>query len=823
MATKFVNVSRGGADGVQLLLATLQGLRQEEIAAGSQMVQLKAIEAELQGANLRHVREMTALAQQRQQFLVESGQRDQQIDHATAVLSHEKDKLGQDALNRQAQILQTTSSLYNELNKVVDSEFARGVEIQGAMVQNNDKLSEANNLTAQYIYGERIDQATGKPDGSGVIVLKDNRLNQLYESLSKAADGKFMSMDTFGRTWMGYYETALQDNLGQDPDSAYRTATEYATTGLVAASVLQMGDKAHSELQRAADSWIKYGDKNAGKFLGESIGFDKGGIIFDRKLDNKNMVGNGIGLVANGQRWNPAIREYAEDYRTITNMNKSLDKLFLGSQDRMLQMQDRSDLMGLQLDSVMANTLGDAYITDHPNLTPVSGEDRGQEDGATGLPISPPGTAGGPVTPPVAPPPADPFAFDPNAVSGIQEAPTAPTGKFPTIGEGQLGDSMALINEVGADPDFDKDGNVIFTVRPYYDMSSGVSEKIEGRQIPMTDEMFTISGTKERRTVGLGKEDLGMAIPRSSIDTKARDRIMNRAGMRRDLRMRMEQVSTPLYQELDKTNPWFQPQDSATPAPPGGMNANVQTQATGIEQNQPIGPEERQTELAGSPLPTGETFYQSMQDTLTQQMQGFNFKNPSVIAELGAIQSTLETGHGKSARNNAYFGVKGTGPDSFTTETKEEVDGRLVSTQGSFRGYGTPGESAKGYLEFLSNNPRYEGVLNATNIDEALTAIGQSGYATDSAYEKKLRDIYEGREGKRTAKKNAASRKNENILKGYLNARIDRNVGIGLAAEALYNEWKKGIFPQGIEPGDDGVTKEEAKRILLHYRLVDRR
>lgn len=98
-------------------------------------------------------------------------------------------------------------------------------------------------------------------------------------------------------------------------------------------------------------------------------------------------------------------------------------------------------------------------------------------------------------------------------------------------------------------------------------------------------------------------------------------------------------------------------------------------------------------------------------------------------------QAAQETGWGRSAPGNNYFGIKSHGkPGGNTMATNEVVNGQTVRINDSFRGYGDMGESADGYAEFLRTNPRYKPMLSAGDLDGQLSALGQSGYATDPNY-----------------------------------------------------------------------------------------
>lgn len=98
-------------------------------------------------------------------------------------------------------------------------------------------------------------------------------------------------------------------------------------------------------------------------------------------------------------------------------------------------------------------------------------------------------------------------------------------------------------------------------------------------------------------------------------------------------------------------------------------------------------------------------------------------------------QAAQETGWGKSAPGNNYFGIKSHGKGGGNTfATNEVVNGQTVRINDSFRGYGDMGDSADGYASFLQENPRYNGMLSAQDLEGQLAELGRSGYATDPNY-----------------------------------------------------------------------------------------
>lgn len=105
-------------------------------------------------------------------------------------------------------------------------------------------------------------------------------------------------------------------------------------------------------------------------------------------------------------------------------------------------------------------------------------------------------------------------------------------------------------------------------------------------------------------------------------------------------------------------------------------------------------------------------------------------------------QAALETGYGRSAPGMNYFGIKSHGrAGGQTLQTSEFENGRMVSQPASFRGYESPEQSFQDYADFLLTNPRYSGVLSAVGIENQISEMAKSGYATDPQYGAKLASI----------------------------------------------------------------------------------
>lgn len=134
-------------------------------------------------------------------------------------------------------------------------------------------------------------------------------------------------------------------------------------------------------------------------------------------------------------------------------------------------------------------------------------------------------------------------------------------------------------------------------------------------------------------------------------------------------------------------------------------------------------------------------FLSAMYAVLLEEAKKAGLSNPEAIAELGAKQSAVETGYGRSlGPGNNYFGIKGQGA-VVTTQEYNSATGKMETVRDSFRKYGSMQESAADYIKFLTTNKRYAGVLSAGSAEEAILAQGKTGYATDPRYASKLMGI----------------------------------------------------------------------------------
>ncbi|MFI0473481.1 flagellar assembly peptidoglycan hydrolase FlgJ [Halomonas sp. HMF6819] len=119
-----------------------------------------------------------------------------------------------------------------------------------------------------------------------------------------------------------------------------------------------------------------------------------------------------------------------------------------------------------------------------------------------------------------------------------------------------------------------------------------------------------------------------------------------------------------------------------------------------------------------------------------------------VPAELILAQAALETGWGRheiathEGRNSHnLFGIKaGSHWQGDTTDitTHEYLNGQRTQMVDTFRVYDSFEHAFTDYANLIGQNPRYAGVVEAQNAEQAARALQSGGYATDPRYAEKL-------------------------------------------------------------------------------------
>lgn len=120
-------------------------------------------------------------------------------------------------------------------------------------------------------------------------------------------------------------------------------------------------------------------------------------------------------------------------------------------------------------------------------------------------------------------------------------------------------------------------------------------------------------------------------------------------------------------------------------------------------------------------------------------------KRTGIDPRIIVAQAAQETGWGKSAPGNNFFGIKSHGKDGGNSlMTTEYVNGQPVKMRDSFRAYENPQDSVRGYGDFMLQNPRYKPLREAKGLDDQLSALQASGYATDPNYSRSVGAIARG-------------------------------------------------------------------------------
>lgn len=104
-----------------------------------------------------------------------------------------------------------------------------------------------------------------------------------------------------------------------------------------------------------------------------------------------------------------------------------------------------------------------------------------------------------------------------------------------------------------------------------------------------------------------------------------------------------------------------------------------------------------------------------------------------VLPSVAIAQAILESGWNINAKT--LYGIKGKG---ITSVTKEEINGRLITTTANFKVYPNIAESVKGYYDLITTLARYSKAVNNPDYKQTIIAIHNGGYATDSLYSTKI-------------------------------------------------------------------------------------
>ena len=147
-------------------------------------------------------------------------------------------------------------------------------------------------------------------------------------------------------------------------------------------------------------------------------------------------------------------------------------------------------------------------------------------------------------------------------------------------------------------------------------------------------------------------------------------------------------------------------------------------------------------------------------------------------------QTAEETGWGQHMVGNNLFNIKGTDIPNVTTTENIPGEGN-VKTLASFAGYENPQKAFDAYGKLMSVDPRYAGVIGASDTNAQINALGQSGYATDPAYGRKVQSVADAIAKMNIAPPEAKEDYSINTPKGVIssNSSSEPSSGIGAASE----------------------------------------
>lgn len=98
-------------------------------------------------------------------------------------------------------------------------------------------------------------------------------------------------------------------------------------------------------------------------------------------------------------------------------------------------------------------------------------------------------------------------------------------------------------------------------------------------------------------------------------------------------------------------------------------------------------------------------------------------------------QAQIESGSGKHAPGNNYFGIKGKGTaGSSNLQTQEYGNGGYHSQKSDFRAYNSPEESIRDYVRLVKSYPGVQEAVATGNPANVIAAIKAAGYATSPTY-----------------------------------------------------------------------------------------
>jgi len=703
---KFINP--GKRDGLQLLMSMVAQRRQEERADKELALRYKMLESDMAKIQSEHLYRMAGIEQQRQQFAIESAMKQKELDYNIEFLDYKKEALSVEKTEAGIKLVGTLASVDQAHQELIDSELARQERGHASVTRlvQNASLTRGEALSG-LVYGQEMS------NGSIDTRFSNTQVASLFESLASGIKGNVDSSEreAFAASILSGIESGL-DNYGHlETTSRNREALQYGVEKAVVGFLTAHQNDLSDDLKNAVNNW-HIDREGQFEFISAAIGSGK----LDRKFDNKKFQKTPsnpalITRVANSVGMNNGVSGHISSYVDSKRMKESVDDLIARSEDHLARADVRHGIATGYITKKLNEIFpGSEYLEGHPIIGPrLNGEKGGskeEEDESTG---------GG--------------LRDLSNEIAKNESPTERRKREERkrkelkrenerkadakrlddltfkpedfIEFGNFTDEQAAIAmSVGVEPVM-VNGKRFFKVGDYYNSKN---EFVEGQYIGLPHHSRII-GTPDKFSMGEVSKHMSDKFDRLYRNNEKAKRI--REAKKRGPVFGGPETpwTTPIYQEFPDPN------DPANFVPDN--------------------------------IEPGEGFVEGVRGEIQRQATERGMENPELIAQLGSIQSGLETGHGKNMTGNNYFNIKGSGPDSHEVNTHEFVDGEKVPVKDSFKSYSGIKDSVSDYLDTMHLD-RYSEVLSSRSIDEAIEAVGKSGYATDPEYAVKLRRMVYG-------------------------------------------------------------------------------
>lgn len=185
-------------------------------------------------------------------------------------------------------------------------------------------------------------------------------------------------------------------------------------------------------------------------------------------------------------------------------------------------------------------------------------------------------------------------------------------------------------------------------------------------------------------------------------------------------------------------------QDRAIPAPPAPQNTTTNPPGSAPMASAPV---TGNTQIGKDKATNIASVYSGLQAAFLKK--GFTPEQSAEYAKAAAAQFAQESrwGEKQSGKNN-FFGIKAKQGEAGTSVMTHEYEGgQKVNKMQTFKDYGSVEEGMAGYVDFITQNPRYakSGAFQAKTAEEYAAKMQQAGYATDPNYAKNLTTVMEGK------------------------------------------------------------------------------